>query len=91
MEIDYETGNIEKVSYESYEAMKEEKDNKIEELKQKLEDSEDRIAELEEQLKQEKENTDTFVKLVHLYMNFLKEQLKKDSIAATNESKMNFK
>lgn len=73
MKIDNETGNITYVDVETHEAMKEEYKDEIEELKQENEDLKDRIAEFEEHFE---------------YVNKLLNS-KKDSVAATNESKIN--
>lgn len=51
--IDRETGNIEYVSYDSYEEMKEEYKKQIEELNHRIEDLEDEIYDLKEQLKKD--------------------------------------
>lgn len=56
MKFDKETGECLSVSYESYEAMKEEKDAEIEKLKQEKEDLQDRVTELKEKLNTKKDS-----------------------------------
>jgi len=93
MRIDNETGNITHVDYESYQEKKEEYEAEIEKLKQENEDLQDRVAELEEQLEEENDNVKFFLKIAktqQMFSEFMLNQfveLKKDSVATTNESK----
>lgn len=94
MRIDKETGNITHVDYESYEAMKEEYENKIEQLEQAFEDLKDEKYQLTEKLNEANDNVKFFIKIAKAQQVFSEVllnqliELKKDSLGATNESKI---
>lgn len=67
--IDYETGNITHVTFETYEEMKEDYENQIQKMQYENEDLRDEVDYLKSKLE----------KALAV--------IKKDSIAATNESK----
>lgn len=93
--IDHETGNINSIEldYEEYIEMKQEYEDQIRKLQEKIEDLEDENYDLKERLEEANENTHFFLKIAkaqQVFTDVLLNQLieiKKDSSMAVNESK----